>query len=83
MRAKVKSGKELLCVNDWTKLHRQMVINFADKNTYQSFRQTGNRLKIQTTDGIIDIVFTGAVPVATFYQFEKDQLILNLSLSAV
>jgi len=78
MNAKIKSGGHLLHVNNWNNLKRQMVINFAEKNTYLSFRQRKNRLEIETTVGWVDIVFTGAVPVVTFNQYEKDQLILSL-----
>lgn len=83
MNAKIKSGEHLLHVNNWDNLKRQMVINFADKNTYLSFRQRKNRLEVKTTVGRVDIVFTGAVPLVTFYQYEKDQLILSLSPSDV
>lgn len=53
-----------------------MIINFSDKYTYLSFRQKKNHLYIETTNGEIDIVFTGYVPQLVFRNYEKDQLVL-------
>lgn len=80
MKAKIKTGDHILfsqgCSNNWNKITDSMIINFADKYTYVSFRQIKNHLLINTTAGEIDIVFTGNVPELKFEGFCKDQLIL-------
>lgn len=82
MKAKIRRGEEFLfsqgCSNDWTNLTDVMIINFMGKYTYQSFKQVKNHLLIDTTEGEIDIVFTGEVPTLDFRNFEKDQLVLTI-----
>jgi hypothetical protein len=83
MKAKVKSGDHLLFTkgysNKWDNLKDKMIINFLNKNTYINFKQKDNHLFIETTEGMVDIVFTGEIPELTFDHFEKEQLVLNIS----
>jgi len=82
MSAKIKSGAHLLypILKDNTVYFENdtMIINFYDRYTYQSFAQKYNHLIIDTTDGLIDIVFTGETPKLEFESFCKDQLILKV-----
>lgn len=82
MKAKIKSGGQILfsegCSNKWDKITDCMIINFMNKYTYNSFKQVKNHLMIDTTEGEIDIVFTGEIPKLEFYYFEKNQLVLNV-----
>jgi len=85
MNAKIKSGHKYLfsegCSNRWINLTNEMIINFADKYTYRSFKQVKNHLLISLQEGIpyvIDIVFTSEVPKLEFDFFEKDQLVLKI-----
>ena len=91
MKAKVKSGEHLLFMkgfsNNWENLNTEMIINFADRYTYRSFKQVKNHLLIDTINGEVDIVFTGDTPIDTpillldFY--EKDQLVLKLTINEI
>ncbi len=82
MRAKIKKGQEFLFTkgysNNWNNLSNDMIINFISKYTYLSFTQINNHLIIETTEGQVDIVFTGEVPKLEFDHFEKDQLVLRI-----
>ena len=82
MKAKVKLGDHILftkgCSNKWDNLKDKMIINFSNKNTYINFKQKDNRLLIETTKGLVDIVFTGEVPKLVFDHFEKDQLVFTI-----
>lgn len=82
MKAKIKSGKELLfcegASNNWNDLNEKMIINFMDKYIYKSFTQQKNHLYIYTTNKTIDIVFSSEVPILEFDHFEKDQLVLKI-----
>lgn len=91
MKAKVKTGGEILfsegCSNkwdkitdsmEWNKMTDCMIINFMNKYTYNSFKQENNHLLIDTTEGEIDIVFTGETPKLEFDDFCKDQLVLKI-----
>lgn len=79
--AKIKKGKDLLFVDGMSlrKMEDTMIINFMDKYTFKSFTQKKNHLIINTTQGEVDLVFTGYTPTLEFECFEKDQLILKLS----
>ena len=82
MKAKIRKGQEFLskqghCIC-WNNLSNDMIINFISKYTYLSFIQINNHLIIETTEGQIDIVFTGEVPKLQFDHFEKDQLVLRI-----
>lgn len=79
MKAKIKAGNQLLFVEGchFDNIEDTMIINFADKGTYKAFQQRKNHLLIDTTEGEIDIVFTGKVPQLKFENYEKDQLVLN------
>ena len=82
MKAKIKKGQDLLYIkghsNNWNDLNNEMIINFINKYTYLTFKQINNHLIIETTEGNIDIVFTGEVPKLAFDHFEKDQLVLKI-----
>lgn len=82
MKAKIKSGNQILFSegysNKWDKITDCMIINFMNKYTYNSFKQVKNHLFIDTTEGEIDIVFTGEVPKLEFDNFCKDQLVLKV-----
>jgi len=82
MKAKIKSGKELLFCegvsNNWNNLKDKMIINFMDKYTYKSFFQQKNHLYINTTTKTIDIIFSSEIPILEFDHFEKDQLVLKI-----
>lgn len=82
MKAKIKSGNEILFSkgfsNKWDDLKDDMIINFMEKYTYISFKQVKNHLLINTTEGDIDIVFSGDVPKLEFSSFCKDQLVLKI-----
>ncbi len=82
MKAKIKTGGNLLfsegCSNKWDKITDCMIINFMNKYTYNSFKQVKNHLFIDSTEGEIDIVFTGEVPKLEFDNFCKDQLVLKV-----
>jgi hypothetical protein len=81
MKAKIKKGHSLLFTegysNKWDNIDKTMIINFMNKYTYNSFKQVKNHLLIDTTEGCVDIVFTGEVPKLEFNNFEKDQLVLR------
>jgi len=77
MKAKTKTGGSLLLTDHWD-FKREMIINFNDKWTYKKFYQCDNHLIIVTTDGTIDIVFTGVPPTLAFESYAKDQLILKV-----
>jgi len=83
MKAKVKTGHELLFMNgksnNWNPIKDYMVINFNSRWTFTEFKQKRNHLVIETTDGDIDIVFTGETPKLTFSHYEKDQLVLKVA----
>lgn len=83
MKAKIKTGHNILftqgCSNDWSDIEDKMIINFLNKYTYNSFKQVKNHLLIDTTEGEVDIVFTGDVPVLEFRNFCKDQLVLDIN----
>lgn len=82
MKAKIKKGDEILfsegASNNWEKIEDCMIINFMNKYTYKSFKQTKSHLLIDTSEGEVDIVFTGEVPILEFEGFYKDQLVLNI-----
>ena len=82
MKAKIKNGEQILFTegfsNKWDNITDCMIINFKNKYTYISFKQLKNHLFIDTTEGEIDIVFTGEIPKLEFEHFEKDQLVLNV-----
>ena len=82
MKAKIKSNNKILfsegSSNKWDKITDSMIINFMNKNTYNSFKQLKEHLLIDTTEGEIDIVFTGEVPKLEFDNFCKDQLVLKV-----
>ena len=82
MKAKIKSGNQILFSegysNKWDKITDNMIINFMNKYTYNSFKQVKNHLFIDTTEGEINIVFTGEVPKLEFDNFYKDQLVLKV-----
>ena len=82
MKAKIKTGTDILfsqgCSNDWSDIKDIMIINFMNKYSYISFKQIKNHLIINSTEGEIDIVFTGEVPTLEFQSFCKDQLILKI-----
>ena len=84
MKAKIKKGGEYLftegCSNDWRDLKGEMIINFMDKYSYKNFKQIKNHLFIELydTNDIIDIVFTGDVPILEFELYDTGQLILKL-----
>lgn len=79
MKAKVKKNKKLLSVPyQWKNISNTMIINFVNRYTYLSFKQQQNHLLINTTEGIVDIVFIGETPQLEFDYFEKDQLVLNV-----
>lgn len=84
MKAKIKSGNHILFSegysNKWDKLIDCMIINFMNKYTYNSYKQFKNHLFIDTTEGIVDIVFTGDIPILEFECFCKDQLILKINI---
>jgi len=77
MKAKTKVGKGLLTLNDFDVSDGVMLINFRDKYTYLGFKQYKNKLIIDTTEGIVEIVFTSVVPVLVFDNYNKDQLTLK------
>lgn len=79
MRAITKKGKELLftsgCSNDWTNLTDEIIINLNNKWTYESFKfSKGNKLTIQTTEGMVVLVFSANLESITFEYHEKDQI---------
>jgi hypothetical protein len=82
MKAKIKSGGEMLFSqgfsNNWNDLEDTMIINFADKYTYKSFKQKGRQLLIETMDEEVVIIFPGDIPVLEFESFCKDQLVLKI-----
>ena len=82
MKAKIKTGENLLfsegASNNWNDLKDEIIINFMNRYTFDSFRQTKNYLEIFTTEGNIKIVFSGEVPILEFGHYEKDQLILKI-----
>ena len=82
MKAKIKSGKEhLFCEgysNDWKNLKYEMIINFSEKYSYLSFKQEKNHLLIYVENGLVDIVFTGYIPMLEFDFYEKNQLVLKI-----
>ncbi len=79
MRAKIKKGLHLLFLDGckFDNITDFIIINFANKDNYNSFRQIRNHLLIDTKEGEIDIVFTGEVPKLKFNNFCKDQLVLK------
>lgn len=79
MKAKVKSGHAILFMPERQfVITAVMIINFMNKYTYKSFCQRGNHLLIDSTEGEVDIVFTGETPKLEFESFCKDQLILKI-----
>lgn len=78
MKANIKTGFKSLTSKKWNDIKEAMIINFTDKNTYISFTQKRNHLLIDTTEGEIDIVFSGDIPKLNFESFCKDQLILKV-----
>lgn len=80
MKAKIKQGKELIFTKGTylDNIKDNIIINFNNRHTYITFTQYKNHLFIVTTEGKIDIVFTGKVPILVFNNYEKDQLVLNI-----
>jgi hypothetical protein len=81
MKAKVKSGKELL--DAWNNLTlepygNEYIIDFKDKGEYLGFSQKGNKLTVNTEYGSVVYVFTSSMPKLRFTSYEKDQLILTI-----
>lgn len=86
MKAKVKKREDLLLMkgasNNWSKLKDEIIINFLDKNTYIDFKAfpKENILKIYTTRGNVEIVFTSEFPKTVEEEsYTKDQLILRIT----
>jgi len=78
MKAKTKTGDNLLDVNKWD-FDNKMMINFKAKGTFDGFYQDENHLMICTLWARpIDIVFTGETPTLAFESYDKDQLILKV-----
>ena len=79
MKAKIKTGHNLLFEQGchFNNIKDSLIINFAAKGTFRAFKQRKNHLFIETTGGIIDIVFTGIVPKLEIESYDKCQLILN------
>ena len=75
MKAKTKKGNTLLDFNSWS-FDKEMVINFINKGTYIDFHIKKNHLFIDTSSGVIEIVFTGEMQKLRFKSYCKDQLIL-------
>lgn len=82
MKAKVRKGGEHLFLqghsNNWKKVKDTLIVNFNNRNTYLNFRQENNHLLLETTEGEVDIVFTGEIPIVIFDHFCKDQLVLKI-----
>ena len=80
MKAKIKQGKELIFIEGTylEDIKDNIIINFNNRYTYLEFKQYKNHLFIATTEGRIDIVFTGEVPKLVFNNYEKDQLVLDI-----
>jgi hypothetical protein len=82
MKAKIRFGHELLFTegasNLWDDIQDDMIINLADKYTYKQFKQRNNKLFIDTTGGLVSIVFTSEVPKLEFDHYCKDQLVLKV-----
>lgn len=79
MKAKIKKGSEILFqIGNLNNIKDVVIINFMHRYTYISFKQKNNHLLINTTEGEVDIVFTGQAPVLKFESFCKDQLILTV-----
>lgn len=80
MNIKIKSNKHLVFIEGTylDNIKDDIIINFNNRYTYITFTQYKNHLLINTTEGKIDIVFTGEVPVLVFDNYEKDQLVLNV-----
>ena len=78
MKAKINSGHSCLFVAGchFDNIKDTMIINFMDKGTYKGFVQKKNHLLIDTTQGEVDIVFTGEAPVLEFRDYCKDQVVL-------
>ncbi len=83
MKAKVKSGHKHLFIKgascNWNDIKDVMIVNFTYKGTYIGFKQKKNHLLINTTEGEIDIVFTGEVPKLEFDHYCKDQVIFYVN----
>lgn len=84
MKAKCKKHCDLLleCPDKWIKLEKEceLIINFIDKGIYLEEWKMIEKdiLKIYTTRGNIEIVFTEE-PIVTFQSWDnKDQLIFNI-----
>ena len=77
MKARLRYGKHI--VNDYLlcdykhvykgKLISMFTINFRDKYTYIDFIQNRNHLIIKTSEGDVDYVFCGEIPVLSFLYF--------------
>lgn len=80
MKCKVKKGQQLLFMAGcrFYGLIDTLIINFNNRYTFESFTQKRNHLLIKTTEGEIDIVFTGETPKLQFDNFCKDQLVLKI-----
>lgn len=81
MKAEIKKGHDILFSeghsNDWNDLGDLMIVNFMNKLTFKGFEQKGDRLLIETTEGEIDIVFTGEIPTLEIEYYCKDQLVFR------
>ena len=80
MNLKIKQGKEHMFLpgTHLKNLTEDLIINLNQKWNYEGFTVKRNHLIIQLNEGIIDLVFTGEVPIVTFESYEKDQIIFNL-----
>ena len=82
MKLKVKHGGHLLSISEpdgkIACYNQKFIIVFINKYTYRSFCQHKNHLFIDTTEGEVDLVFTGIVPRLDFDYFCKDQLVLTV-----
>lgn len=78
MKAKCKTGCNLLSTNSWSNLKDTIIINFVNKWTYIDFKQKENILKIYTTRGNIEITFTSDIPKLEYNNEKENQVVFKI-----
>lgn len=75
MKAKCKTGCNLLSSNNWSNLKDTLIVNFVNKWTYIDFKQKENILKIYTTRGNIEITFA---PKLEYINETENQVVFKI-----
>ena len=78
MNFRIKKGKELISDEELFIYKNELIINFWERYSYIDFKQYKNHLIINTSEGELDVAFTGEIVKLEFSSYCKDQLVLKV-----